>query len=190
MKMFTGIIVPTEGELTINGYRPWERKKEFKILPFSKELFLSSPADYRNSLLPQGIRVITAESGITSGWEDLATDSNSMFGINTFGTSGPGNKVAEELGPQAPVQDILQGAKKRLVSEFPGRFGGTKPPAQSGDIQQTSNETSKSGSGYTVNDLTDEQRRVGNAFVDADQSGKFTMQTYVDQLAAIGGIGE
>lgn len=30
MKMFTGIIVPTKGDLTINGYRPWERKKEFK----------------------------------------------------------------------------------------------------------------------------------------------------------------
>lgn len=30
MKMFTGIIVPTSGELTINGYSPWERKKEFK----------------------------------------------------------------------------------------------------------------------------------------------------------------
>ena len=28
--MFTGIIVPTSGELTINGYSPWERKKSFK----------------------------------------------------------------------------------------------------------------------------------------------------------------
>ncbi|MBK24878.1 MAG: multidrug ABC transporter ATP-binding protein [Halobacteriovorax sp.] len=30
MKMFTGIIVPSAGELTINGHRPWERKKDFK----------------------------------------------------------------------------------------------------------------------------------------------------------------
>lgn len=30
MKMFTGIIVPTEGELKIVGHEPWERKKDFK----------------------------------------------------------------------------------------------------------------------------------------------------------------
>jgi len=30
MKMFTGIIVPTSGALTINGFQPWNRQKEFR----------------------------------------------------------------------------------------------------------------------------------------------------------------
>jgi len=30
MKMFTGIIVPSRGDLTVMGYRPWERSKEFR----------------------------------------------------------------------------------------------------------------------------------------------------------------
>jgi len=30
MKMFTGIIVPSRGDLTVLGYRPWERSKEFR----------------------------------------------------------------------------------------------------------------------------------------------------------------
>lgn len=30
MKMFTGIIVPSRGELTVMGYKPWERSKEFR----------------------------------------------------------------------------------------------------------------------------------------------------------------
>lgn len=30
MKMFTGIIVPSSGDLTILGYKPWERDKEFR----------------------------------------------------------------------------------------------------------------------------------------------------------------
>jgi ABC-2 type transport system ATP-binding protein len=30
MKMFTGIIVPSKGELTVLGHRPWSREKEFR----------------------------------------------------------------------------------------------------------------------------------------------------------------
>ncbi|RLA61522.1 MAG: multidrug ABC transporter ATP-binding protein [Epsilonproteobacteria bacterium] len=30
MKMFTGIIVPSRGDLTVMGYKPWERSKEFR----------------------------------------------------------------------------------------------------------------------------------------------------------------
>ena len=30
MKMFTGIIVPSSGDLQINGFRPWDRQKDFR----------------------------------------------------------------------------------------------------------------------------------------------------------------
>ena len=30
MKMFTGIIVPSEGELLVNNHRPWDRAKDFR----------------------------------------------------------------------------------------------------------------------------------------------------------------
>lgn len=93
------VIIATGSEVNVALEAAKLTDKKVRIVSMmSKELFLSSPADYREKLLPTGVRVITAESGVTSGWEDLATDSSSTFGINRFGLSGPGGQVAKELG--------------------------------------------------------------------------------------------
>lgn len=93
------IIIATGSEVNVALEAKALTSKRVRVISMlSKELFLSSPSSYRKSLLPQGVKVVTAESGVTAGWEDLATDNNSVFGIDRFGISGPGDQVANELG--------------------------------------------------------------------------------------------
>ncbi len=60
--------------------------------------FLSQDKAFRESIIPAGVRVVTAEAGVSYGWEKLATSSDDIFSIDRFGESGPATKVAEHLG--------------------------------------------------------------------------------------------
>jgi len=93
------IIVATGSEVNVALEAAKLSTKRVKVISMlSKELFLQSPLEYRTKLLPSGVRVVTAESGVTTGWESIATDNNALFGIDRFGISGPGDQVANEIG--------------------------------------------------------------------------------------------
>lgn len=93
------IIVATGSEVNLALEAAEKSSKRVRIISMlSKELFLSQDADYKTALLPAGVKVVTAESGISMGWDRIATSEEDIFGINTFGTSAPGEKVAETLG--------------------------------------------------------------------------------------------
>ena len=53
---------------------------------------------FQEQLIPPSARVITAEVGVSDGWEGIASDRGNLFSLNRFGASGPGAAVAEELG--------------------------------------------------------------------------------------------
>lgn len=93
------IVVATGSEVgvTLDALKLTDKKVRV-ISMVSRELFLQAPKEYREALLPQGVRVITAESGVTSGWQGIATDESSLFGIDQFGISGPGGQVAKKIG--------------------------------------------------------------------------------------------
>jgi transketolase len=63
----------------------------------SRELFLEQDKRFKDSILPPGVRTVIAEAGSTCCWEGLASGMDDAFGINRFGISGPGDKVAEHL---------------------------------------------------------------------------------------------
>jgi len=63
----------------------------------SRELFESQAEALRNSIVPPGVRTIVCEAGIRQGWERWAK-SEDILSIESFGESGPGDKVAEHLG--------------------------------------------------------------------------------------------
>lgn len=75
----------------------------------SQELFLAQDAAFQGSLLPEGVRVVVAESGISQGWEVLTGGRRQdIFSINRFGESGPGADVAASLGfTAAALSDLL-----------------------------------------------------------------------------------
>ncbi len=71
-------------------------KKRVRVLSvFSRELFLEQGKDAVAKLLGSGVRVVAAEAGVSTGWKGLADE---VLGIDRFGESGPGEKVAERVG--------------------------------------------------------------------------------------------
>ena len=58
------------------------------------EVFDSQDKDYRLSVLPDGIPVLSVEALSTMGWERY---SHEQFGLNRFGASGPYKKVYEKF---------------------------------------------------------------------------------------------
>jgi len=61
----------------------------------SWDRFEAQPADYRASVLPAGVPVLSVEAAVTFGWARWADDS---IGIDRFGASAPGATVLDKLG--------------------------------------------------------------------------------------------
>jgi transketolase len=59
------------------------------------EWFGAQPADYRASVFPPGVPVLSVEAGATLGWERYA---DASIGIDHFGASAPVAVVMEKLG--------------------------------------------------------------------------------------------
>ncbi len=55
--------------------------------------------DYRQKVLgPLSAQRVSIEAGITTGWEHYTGLNGLNIGIDTFGESAPGNKVADHFG--------------------------------------------------------------------------------------------
>ncbi len=80
----------------------------------SWELFERQSAEYKASVFPTGVPVLSVEAGTTFGWERYAHHS---IGIPAFGASGPANKVYEHVGVTVPN---AVAAAKKLAEHFQG----------------------------------------------------------------------
>jgi len=58
------------------------------------EVFDEQPKDYRLSVFPDGVPILSVEAYSTFGWEKYAHE---QFGINTFGASGPYKDVYKKF---------------------------------------------------------------------------------------------
>ncbi len=63
-----------------------------------RSLFLAQNRAFREEILPPGVRRVVMEAGITMGWEAIASSAADIVGIDRFGESAPGEKVAAHLG--------------------------------------------------------------------------------------------
>ena len=65
----------------------------------SWELFEAQSQNYRNRILPAGVKHrIVVEAGISMGWERYMGAGGKMIGIDHFGASAPGGTVLEKFG--------------------------------------------------------------------------------------------
>ena len=64
----------------------------------SMERLGEQDAGFRETLFPKGVKVVTAEVGVSFGWEAIASGSETIFALDRFGESGPGGEVADYLG--------------------------------------------------------------------------------------------
>jgi transketolase len=63
------------------------------------ELFAEQTPDYRESVMPAGVPVVSVEAGSTLGWRTyLGTGVSAAIGVDRFGASAPGETVMRELG--------------------------------------------------------------------------------------------
>jgi transketolase len=61
----------------------------------SWDRFEAQTEEYRSSVLPHGVPVLSVEAGVTFGWARWADES---IGIDRFGASAPGATVLDQLG--------------------------------------------------------------------------------------------
>lgn len=92
------VIVATGSEVNValDGAALTDKAVRVVSMP-SRELFFEQDKAYRTAVIPAGTRVITVEAGVTNGWECLASSSEDCIGIDQFGVSGPGARVADYL---------------------------------------------------------------------------------------------
>jgi transketolase len=82
----------------------------------SWELFKSQDLKYRESVLPNNIRIrLAVEAGVSQGWERWVGDLGSIISIEKFGASAPAKALFENYG--FTVDHIVEKAKDLLVKK-------------------------------------------------------------------------
>lgn len=76
------------------------------------ELLLAQDQDFRRTLFPVGVPVVTLEAGRTDPWRVLAGRDGMTLGIDRYGASAPGEVVGKQLGITA---DAVAGRLKEWV---------------------------------------------------------------------------
>lgn len=61
-------------------------------------LFLDQPADYRNTILPDGVKMFGLTSGLPSNLLPLMKGDFEVFGLSRFGASAPFTRLEHEFG--------------------------------------------------------------------------------------------
>jgi len=82
----------------------------------SWELFEAQPVEYRNRVLPPGIRArVSIEAGISLGWEKYVGLDGVAIGLPRFGASAPGGVIYQQLGltPQHIVEEATRLLERR-----------------------------------------------------------------------------
>lgn len=93
------VIVATGSEVSMAVEAAKQSKKKVRVVSIvSRELFLSQERAFRDSLVPDGTKVVVAEAGICQGWEIFGGREADHHCLKGFGASGPGNAVAEAMG--------------------------------------------------------------------------------------------
>jgi transketolase len=93
------VIAATGSEVTMAIEAAGESGKKVRVVSMiSRELFEAQGSPFKESLIPVGVRVITAEAGIGTGWRGIATSEEDILCINKFGESGEATMVADSLG--------------------------------------------------------------------------------------------
>lgn len=60
------------------------------------ELFLEQPKEYRDALLPKGIRTVVIEAGSSFGWHQFVYNSSYLLTIDHFGASGSRDQILKK----------------------------------------------------------------------------------------------
>ena len=92
------VIIATGSEVNLAMEAASQSGKKIQVVSMpGREIFESQNEAFINSIIPPGVRIIVCEAGLRLGWERWAKKED-ILSVDRFGESGPGDKVAENLG--------------------------------------------------------------------------------------------
>ncbi len=93
------VLAATGSEVNLAIEAAGKSSKNVRVVSIlSRELYLSQDKAFRESLIPAGLKTVTVEVGISSGWEGVASSEEDVLALDRFGESGPAAQVAEKFG--------------------------------------------------------------------------------------------
>jgi transketolase len=104
------VVAATGSEVSLAIEAAQKSKRSVRVVSVtSQERLWEQDSGFYRTLFPEGVRVVTAEVGISQGWEGIASTPSDVFALNRFGASGPGAEVAEHLGyTAAALQKLIE----------------------------------------------------------------------------------
>lgn len=78
----------------------------------SWKLFEEQDIAYKTHILPKHCKILAVEAASTMGWHKYVGENGLVLGIDTFGASGPANKVYELMG--LTVENVVAQAEQLL----------------------------------------------------------------------------
>ncbi len=79
----------------------------------SWELFRKQDKEYRDSVIPPGVKArVGIEAGVAQGWDEWLGDNGIFIGMSSFGASAPGKVCFEKFG--ITVEKIVEAARKSV----------------------------------------------------------------------------
>lgn len=93
------VVIATGSEVSLAVAAAEKCTKKVRIVSMPcRELFEKQSRDFRTAMIPDGVKVIVAECGVSSGWRGYTCCSCNILGVNTFGESGKYADVAAKFG--------------------------------------------------------------------------------------------
>ena len=108
------IATGSEVELALNAVEPLAREgiaARVVSMP-STTVFDKQDAEYRERVLPQGVRRVAIEAGVTDFWRKYVGLEGGVVGIDTFGESAPAGVLFKHFG--FTVEHVVETAKAAL----------------------------------------------------------------------------
>ncbi len=93
------VVVATGSEVNLALDAAKATSKNVRVVSMiSRETFQKQESSFRSSLIPPGVKTVVVEAGVRSGWEGIATSSDDILSIDTFGISAPAAEVKKYFG--------------------------------------------------------------------------------------------
>jgi transketolase len=93
------VIVATGSEVNLALEAAEVSDKNVRVVSMiSRETFQAQDNAFRSSLIPEGVKTVVVEAGVRSGWEGIATSSEDLLTIDTFGISAPAADIKKHFG--------------------------------------------------------------------------------------------
>ena len=101
------VIVATGSEVNLALAAAEKSDKKVRVVSMmSRELFMEQSSSFRKSIIPDGVKTVVVEAGVRTGWEGIATSTDDILSIDTFGISAPYKDVVKHFG--FTVENVLK----------------------------------------------------------------------------------